>query len=131
ELVLEFAFKARARLPWLARGTVYDPSHHASPSIADLVRDSDVRPAIDHDNSRPGRRDRLFPGVRLDRNVASSHSGCGHLHLSDYLHAYLRGQRECVGVGGKPDRKSTRLNFSHVAISYAVFCLKKKKRYTK
>src|SRR5690625_6448260 len=25
------------------------------------------------------------------------------------------------------DRKSTRLNYSHVAISYAVFCLKKKK----
>src|SRR5690625_6287786 len=30
-----------------------------------------------------------------------------------------------VGVG--KDRKSTRLNSSHVAISYAVFCLKKKK----
>src|SRR5690349_23902171 len=28
------------------------------------------------------------------------------------------------------DRKSTRLNSSHVEISYAVFCLKKKKRYT-
>src|SRR5699024_12813548 len=28
------------------------------------------------------------------------------------------------------DRKSTRLNSSHVSISYAVFCLKKKKRYT-
>src|SRR5437870_8478080 len=27
------------------------------------------------------------------------------------------------------DRKSTRLNSSHVAISYAVYCLKKKKRY--
>src|SRR5690625_2175037 len=27
---------------------------------------------------------------------------------------------------GDPDRKSTRLNSSHVAISYAVFCLKKK-----
>src|SRR5438067_9463854 len=27
-----------------------------------------------------------------------------------------------------PDRKSTRLNSSHVSISYAVFCLKKKKR---
>src|SRR5437660_8005566 len=26
----------------------------------------------------------------------------------------------------QPDRKSTRLNSSHVAISYAVFCLKKK-----
>src|SRR5690554_7193748 len=28
---------------------------------------------------------------------------------------------------GKGDRKSTRLNSSHVRISYAVFCLKKKK----
>src|SRR5207249_9732149 len=27
------------------------------------------------------------------------------------------------------DRKSTRLNSSHVSISYAVFCLKKKKRF--
>src|SRR5690242_20931254 len=27
------------------------------------------------------------------------------------------------------DRKSTRLNSSHMSISYAVFCLKKKKRY--
>src|SRR5690625_6768152 len=31
-----------------------------------------------------------------------------------------------VLVGGIQDRKSTRLNSSHVAISYAVFCLKKK-----
>src|SRR5438270_7439904 len=30
-------------------------------------------------------------------------------------------------VYGKPDRKSTRLNSSHSQISYAVFCLKKKK----
>src|SRR5690606_40019751 len=29
------------------------------------------------------------------------------------------------------DRKSTRLNSSHVKISYAVFCLKKKKKYNK
>src|SRR5437870_7688882 len=29
----------------------------------------------------------------------------------------------------REDRKSTRLNSSHVAISYAVFCLKKKKSY--
>src|SRR5207249_7087778 len=28
-----------------------------------------------------------------------------------------------------PDRKSTRLNSSHVSISYAVFCLKKKKQH--
>src|SRR5688500_20042505 len=32
--------------------------------------------------------------------------------------------------GGEPgDRKSTRLNSSHLVISYAVFCLKKKKKY--
>src|SRR5207245_8619523 len=29
---------------------------------------------------------------------------------------------------GRPDRKSTRLNSSHGSISYAVFCLKKKKK---
>src|SRR5437867_8923007 len=32
------------------------------------------------------------------------------------------------GVGRHPDRKSTRLNSSHRTISYAVFCLKKKKK---
>src|SRR5207253_8290249 len=32
------------------------------------------------------------------------------------------------GGTGPVDRKSTRLNSSHVAISYAVFCLKKKKK---
>src|SRR5207253_11452816 len=32
------------------------------------------------------------------------------------------------GFAAKRDRKSTRLNSSHVAISYAVFCLKKKKK---
>src|SRR2546422_7518121 len=32
--------------------------------------------------------------------------------------------------GDVRDRKSTRLNSSHGYISYAVFCLKKKKRYT-
>src|SRR2546426_4094320 len=30
-----------------------------------------------------------------------------------------------------PDRKSTRLNSSHLVISYAVFCLKKKKQHSK
>src|SRR6266540_1266927 len=32
---------------------------------------------------------------------------------------------------GPRDRKSTRLNSSHITISYAVFCLKKKKRNVK
>src|SRR5438034_5027380 len=40
--------------------------------------------------------------------------GCGPGHVARYLH-------------DRGDRKSTRLNSSHTVISYAVFCLKKKK----
>src|SRR3712207_7921894 len=35
------------------------------------------------------------------------------------------------GLDGNRDRKSTRLNSSHANISYAVFCLKKKKKILK
>src|SRR4051794_41632223 len=35
------------------------------------------------------------------------------------------------GPSGRRDRKSTRLNSSHPSISYAVFCLKKKKTHTR
>src|SRR5690554_7608586 len=38
---------------------------------------------------------------------------------------------EDAGLRGTEDRKSTRLNSSHVRISYAVFCLKKKKKKDK
>src|SRR5438132_3987405 len=41
-------------------------------------------------------------------------------------HAYLT-QVEAAAGSQKIDRKSTRLNSSHTVISYAVFCLKKKK----
>src|SRR5699024_12300975 len=40
--------------------------------------------------------------------------------------SYFYGADSCDR--GVPDRKSTRLNSSHVSISYAVFCLKKKKK---
>src|SRR5690625_5627833 len=46
------------------------------------------------------------------------------------LDAYYRSINErtrCVGIVHVSDRKSTRLNSSHVAISYAVFCLRKKR----
>src|SRR5437868_9806686 len=39
---------------------------------------------------------------------------------ADFMHGDLRDR--------ETDRKSTRLNSSHVSISYAVFCLKKKKK---
>src|SRR5437773_4668530 len=42
---------------------------------------------------------------------------------------YLQDDRDLRGERAKKkDRKSTRLNSSHITISYAVFCLKKKKR---
>src|SRR5438034_7391228 len=39
-----------------------------------------------------------------------------------------RGKIYLAKQKGVPDRKSTRLNSSHTVISYAVFCLKKKKK---
>src|SRR5207253_9910151 len=67
------------------------------------------------------------------------------LPISDNLHGWKtcryfdrrrdwhhgRGDETCgrrSSLPASPDRKSTRLNSSHVAISYAVFCLKKKKK---
>src|SRR3712207_8615400 len=47
------------------------------------------------------------------------------LHLA-VLGEQVRPRRQVVGH--RPDRKSTRLNSSHANISYAVFCLKKKKK---
>src|SRR5437868_8934635 len=58
----------------------------------------------------------------------------GHEHRA---HSQLRrdgGRRARVirlHPSGREDRKSTRLNSSHVSISYAVFCLKKKKKKKK
>src|SRR5947207_13834042 len=40
-------------------------------------------------------------------------------------------RRRAIGSGAFRDRKSTRLNSSHTVISYAVFCLKKKKKNRK
>src|SRR5215475_15040816 len=62
----------------------------------------------------------------------------GLLRLTDGDRAVLRDRRgDLGGLGARlagrdqmidEDRKSTRLNSSHVKISYAVFCLKKKKK---
>src|SRR5215510_13923689 len=52
------------------------------------------------------------------------------LHVGLHLEVIaVRGGSDDPGAEG--DRKSTRLNSSHVAISYAVFCLKKKKKKKK
>src|SRR5438552_13408487 len=67
-------------------------------------------------------RSTLFPYTTLFRSLASSRStaapACDTTPCPSALTLTLRGR----------DRKSTRLNSSHQIISYAVFCLKKKKK---
>src|SRR5437667_3361239 len=46
-------------------------------------------------------------------------------------HVQAQALRQLIGEAIGLDRKSTRLNSSHITISYAVFCLKKKKKKTK
>src|SRR5690606_40056300 len=57
------------------------------------------------------------------QSVVSVRSGVRHL-----LSGYGPHRCELTRQIDKGDRKSTRLNSSHVKISYAVFCLKKKKK---
>src|SRR2546422_11114518 len=55
------------------------------------------------------------------------HAPRGYSHLEKRLDDAL-GNRVVAAAGAQRDRKSTRLNSSHGYISYAVFCLKKKKQ---
>src|SRR3989442_12064136 len=79
-------------------------------------------------------RSTLFPTRRssdLDRHVHEIHGRVGRLAGQP---VEQRGDPRRVARGARGaeprdlDRKSTRLNSSHVRISYAVFCLKKKKK---
>src|SRR5256885_8573142 len=65
-------------------------------------------------------RSTLFPYTTLFRSAVSLHAP------NDELRDPLALSQGAEGVG--QDRKSTRLNSSHLVISYAVFCLKKKKQ---
>src|SRR5205085_11609827 len=80
---------------------------------------------------RPPPRSTLFPYTTLFRSHRRAGEGQGqHLPLQGArLLAPPARQREQAAQGHRrPDRKSTRLNSSHSQISYAVFCLKKKKK---
>src|SRR5438034_6583112 len=78
-----------------------------SPTLFPYTRSSDLRTPRAHPCA-----------IRAGRGGASRRSG----HRA---HAEHRGQSR---GGRRRDRKSTRLNSSHTVISYAVFCLKKKKK---
>src|SRR5256885_4748019 len=68
-------------------------------------------------------RSTLFPYTTLFRSPKPPEVSFRFTVSQNEEHASLT-----VMSDGKPDRKSTRLNSSHLVISYAVFCLKKKKK---
>src|SRR5256885_13109406 len=78
-------------------------------------------------------RSTLFPyttlfrsGVQFNVDSNGNTNLRGGAQLYSNINVYIDGvsQKDYVNGG---DRKSTRLNSSHLVISYAVFCLKKKK----
>src|SRR5438874_3479869 len=79
-------------------------------------------------------RSTLFPYTTLFRSrheqqdgrkfSRASHAAGGESRAAAVPEARAVGRS--AGAAGRLDRKSTRLNSSHVEISYAVFCLKKK-----
>src|SRR5438876_4424933 len=81
-------------------------------------------------------RSTLFPYTTLFRSMArdeARHDRCFEQDQreqpADQRHLSPLAIR-LAAAGGVEDRKSTRLNSSHPSISYAVFCLKKKKSKT-
>src|SRR5688572_32545522 len=81
-------------------------------------------------------RSTLFPYTTLFRSLELEHRAFGRVEgMCVYAlaqqaleHVRSRHQRDlALDAGAAQDRKSTRLNSSHSQISYAVFCLKKKK----
>src|SRR3989454_4031947 len=76
-------------------------------------------------------RSTLFPYTTLFRS-RSCEGKPGHAGHA----ANEKDRHQGLAAGIRPrmtqlrDRKSTRLNSSHLVISYAVFCLKKKKKHT-
>src|SRR5690242_21581483 len=85
------------------------------------------RPAPTHTPANP-----LFPYTTLFRSVAGEHderarrSGTRALRGRPADDGHLRGENRRDDLAHRGARKSTRLNSSHMSISYAVLCLKKK-----
>src|SRR5258707_11520701 len=75
-------------------------------------------------------RSTLFPYTTLFRSMARRNRGtqfdAGLVDM--FAPATLDGLDDASDWNAVLDRKSTRLNSSHANISYAVFCLKKKKK---
>src|SRR5256885_7266546 len=82
-------------------------------------------------------RSTLFPFTTLFRSLRGGETSIGAIITAvnrdndAWTSPQLRSSSQVGAVDFRHrDRKSTRLNSSHLVISYAVFCLKKKKKLT-
>src|SRR5688572_32050663 len=75
-------------------------------------------------------RSTLFPYTTLFRSRNGRQAQADMTSAADLLNRARQKREEAIALrrlAARLDRKSTRLNSSHSQISYAVFCLKKKK----
>src|SRR5207253_5543411 len=96
----------------------YSPAPHPNLHSFPTRRSSDLNPTL----SAPGGAVLIDTGAPALGGL-ETYIGIGTNRDSSVILTNIAGS----SVQINPDRKSTRLNSSHVAISYAVFCLKKKK----
>src|SRR2546430_10344775 len=73
-------------------------------------------------------RSTLFPYTTLFRSIPDEACAVPRIEFRTVKIDKAAHGRGEFATDGNRDRKSTRLNSSHSQISYAVFCLKKKKR---
>src|SRR5207253_8889380 len=110
------------------------PTHHLPHSVFSLTAPA---PPDTHTLS-------LHDALPISQSPHETYGLVGSLHTVKQVQLLADARKGFVAMGfrlrsqqhieqsrltpAKTDRKSTRLNSSHVAISYAVFCLKKKKQ---
>src|SRR5690606_41362439 len=116
-------------------------------SVAQLVLDSDSKAGTDRRDAEKGgiggEPCEAVAGLHVQRRQAARArkasarpgAGKGFRARTGLGGAHAPAREEAAGpararrAASRRDRKSTRLNSSHVKISYAVFCLKKKKKH--
>src|SRR3712207_7855803 len=71
--------------------------------------------------------EQIHPAALLDAVRRGESAGFGEAMCSDHFSPWSQRQGQSAFAWAWLDRKRTRLNSSHANISYAVFCLEKKK----
>src|SRR5690606_39589456 len=102
---------------------------HSAPTELYTLSLHDALPISQPVKYRPPSRSKLTPAQVREIRARWAAGGVTQAQLAEEYGVHLKHMQHIVrGRAWKGDRKSTRLNSSHVKISYAVFCLKKKRK---